>query len=370
MIRRLLVLNGLAILGVILFHATGWGFVAMIAWTHRYLPVTVPNYDQVGSISYYLFRLIEQLIVVSIPAFLFVSGFFIAFATGRTQRTVGWHTVGTRIKSLLIPYLLWSLLIFLLDFLQGQRNSALTYLWLLVTGGATPAYYYVILLCQFYLIAPFLVPLAKSHWVMLLIVTAVIQLGVQLLQYPVLLGLEMPNVIEPFVDIVPKWFFPVRIFWFTFGIVTGFHLAKIKTMAFQFKWVLLALVIGTYVLGVFEWEMYINISGQTAMAHRETLIDTFYSIAFLLTFIAFERIAIPLSKQLGDLGSKSYGIYLVHVPVMSYVARVIYHITPGILAYQILFMLILVGLGLGIPLLLMTVINRTPARKYYQYIFG
>jgi peptidoglycan/LPS O-acetylase OafA/YrhL len=370
MIKKLLILNGLAILGVILFHASGWGFVAMIAWTHRYLPVTVPNYDQIGGSAYYLFRLIEQLIVVSIPAFLFVSGFFVAFATGRSQRTIGWHTIGSRIKNLLIPYLLWSFIILFLDFLQGQRNSVFTYLRLIFTGGATPAYYYVILLCQFYLISPFLVPLAKSRWVLLLIVTAVIQLGVQLLQYPMLLGLEVPYTLQPFIDKVPNWFFPARIFWFAFGIVAGFHLVKIKTFALQFKWILLALVIGTYLLGVFEWETYINISGHTGMTHRETLVDTLYSLAFLLTFIAFEKVSMPFSKQLGDLGSKSYGIYLVHVPVMSYAARAIYHITPGILGYQILFMVILIGLGLGIPLAMMAAINRTPARKYHQYIFG
>jgi hypothetical protein len=69
MIRRLLYLNGLAVLGVILFHASGMGFVAMFAWTHRYLPVTAPNYDQMGSAAYYGLRVIEAIVTFSIPAF-------------------------------------------------------------------------------------------------------------------------------------------------------------------------------------------------------------------------------------------------------------------------------------------------------------
>ena len=77
-LRRLLILNGLAIIGVILFHAAGWGFVAIFAWSDRYMPVMETVSDQRGSAPYNALRLVEQLVVFSIPAFLFVSGFFIA----------------------------------------------------------------------------------------------------------------------------------------------------------------------------------------------------------------------------------------------------------------------------------------------------
>ena len=78
----------------------------------------------------------------------------------------------------------------------------------------------------------------------------------------------------------------------------------------------------------------------------------------------------PLNKQVSDLGSKSFGIYLVHVPVMEYTARAIYVLLPWVLAYQILFLPTIAVLGLGIPLLMMAVVNRSPMRRYYTYIFG
>ncbi len=371
MIRRLLILNGLAILGVILFHSSGWGFVAMFAWVHRYMPATTDTFAQAGGTAYYAFRLIEQLIVVSIPAFLFVSGFFIAFATGRTHKTVGWNIVGARIKNLLIPYLLWSLLAFAMGMvLDGRRLSPLAYVQLLLTGGATPAYYYVILLCQFYLFSPFLVPLAKKHWVLLLSVALVLQLAVQILQYPVILGLDVPSGMQPFVDRVPKWFFATRAFWFTLGVVFGFHLKTLKAWITRYKWVWLGLTVVTYVLGVIEWEMYIKWSGHIGMAHRETLLDNVFSIAFIFAFFAFANVSILWSKQLGWLGGKSFGIYMAHVPVMEVTARAIYHLAPWLLAYQILFQPILIVLGLGIPLLLIVLMERSPARRYYQYVFG
>ncbi|HIP73435.1 MAG TPA: hypothetical protein EYH05_18815, partial [Anaerolineae bacterium] len=97
-------LNGIAILFVIFFHAAGWGFTAMFAWTPRYLPVSAPVYDQVGSLSYYWLRLVEQIVVVAIPAFLFVSGYFMAFSAGRRDN-VTWKQIGGRVKMLLFPYI-------------------------------------------------------------------------------------------------------------------------------------------------------------------------------------------------------------------------------------------------------------------------
>lgn len=343
----------------------------MFVWAGRYLPVTSPNFDQVGSAAYYGIRLIEQLIVVSIPAFLFVSGFFVAFATGRTHKTVGWNIIGARVKSLLIPYLLWSFLVFAAGFvLDGRRLPPLAYVQLLLTGGANPAYYYIILLIQFYLLSPFLIPLAKNHWVSLLAVSLVLQLTVQLLQYPVILGLDIPVWLQPFVDRFPKWFFPVRIFWFSLGIVAGFHLKGLKAWVIRYRWHLLILTIATYVLGVIEWEMYIKWSGHTAMTHRETLIDNVYSLAFLFAFIGFSNIDIPASKQLSQWGSKSFGIYISHAPLMGYIARGVYHLAPWLLGVQILFLPLMVVLGLGIPLAVMALMEKSVAKKYYQYVFG
>src|SRR3970040_754937 len=37
MVRRLLLLSGLSILCVILFHGAGWGLTGMLAWSARYV---------------------------------------------------------------------------------------------------------------------------------------------------------------------------------------------------------------------------------------------------------------------------------------------------------------------------------------------
>lgn len=371
MVRKLLLLNGISIIGVILFHSAGWGFVAMFSWAHRYLPVTSPNYDQLGSLSYYGLRSVEQLVVFVIPAFLFVSGFFVAFATGRNKSTIGWGTVRARIVKILIPYLIWSLvLIGVLYFLEGIAYSPGGYFEMLLLGKTNPAYYYVPLLIQFYLLSPIIVYLAKRNWLPLIIITGIIQLIVQLMNYPAILGLENPA-LQTFASLIPKWFFLSRLFWFTLGVVASLHVKELKTWLARYKWHFLITAIVLIPVGILEWELYMRLSGQLWADHRETLLDTIYTLVIIFAFLAFDEVSsIPLSKQINTLGGMSFGIYLVHSPIMEYTARAVYHLAPWILGYQGLLALIMIVLGLGIPVLMMYIVNKSPARRYYQYIFG
>lgn len=369
MLRRLLLLNGMAILGVILFHTAGWGFTAMFAWTHRYLPVTAPNFDQVGTLSYYLLRAIEQLMVFSIPSFLFVSGIFVAIATGRSRKSASWSTMGARIRDLIIPYLLWSILLITLSFVQSGALTPRTALVDLLTGGANPAYYYVPLLIQFYLLAPIITRFARKSWLPLLIVAGAMQLAVQLLYYPALLNLDA-GIVQPLVDATPKWFFPARIFWFTLGIVAGFHMKAFEQFIRRIRWWVLGLMLVLFPLGILEWEIMQDLSGQPWLAHRETILDSVFAVAVIFSFLGFNKVSIPYSAQLNNLGSRSFGIYLIHSPIMQYTSRIVYHVAPWILASQLLLQPLLIVVGLGIPLLLMVVVSRSPVRAYYRYSFG
>jgi fucose 4-O-acetylase-like acetyltransferase len=369
MIRRLLYLNGLAVLGVILFHASGMGFVAMFAWTHRYLPVSVPNYDQMGSAAYYSLRVIEGIVTFSIPAFLFISGFFIAFATGRTHSKVSWGYVFSRIKYLIVPYSIWFIVTLVLLIIQGYRESFGGMLVSFLTGRINPVFYYVPLLIQLYLLSPLLVALAKKNWKALLIFVALIQVFIQALQYPLFLGWDLPA-FQMLAGLFPKWFFPVRLFWFTLGIVIGFNINDFKSRFAEFKWIFLSLTLIFLVTSMIEWEVLLRSSGQQWLDHRETFIDLFYAGTLLVSYLAFDKVPLPFAHQIGDLGGKSYGIYLTHALVIEYTARIIYRIYPSLLGNQFLFQPLLIIVGLGMPLLMMAVVKKSPLRAAYTYLFG
>jgi peptidoglycan/LPS O-acetylase OafA/YrhL len=119
-----------------------------------------------------------------------------------------------------------------------------------------------------------------------------------------------------------------------------------------------------------EWEVLYHLSGQEWIGPTETLTDHLYALFVILTFLSVDGIELPLSDKISSLSVKSYGIYLTHTLVLISAARIIYHVLPSILEYQILFQPILIVAGLGFPILLMNFVERTVARRYYVYIFG
>lgn len=60
MARRLLMLSGLATFSPPLFHGADYGFQAIFEWTNRNMPVTVPNFNQLGRVSYCALLLTRQ----------------------------------------------------------------------------------------------------------------------------------------------------------------------------------------------------------------------------------------------------------------------------------------------------------------------
>ena len=368
MAQRLLLLNGVAILCVVLFHATGFGFTAMFAWAHRYRDVGAPNYDQIGTAGYYALRLVEQFVVFCIPAFLFVSGYFVSVVAGRA-RTVGVRAMVPRIKTLLWPYLFWSAVVFLGLALEGRIFSGSRYLRMLATGATDPNYYYVPLLIQLYVLAPVVVFFAERRWRTALAVAAIVQVVVCALQYSVVLSLDLP-VVSALGAALPKWLFVCQLFWFTLGVVAGFQPRAFSALLERTRGVLLPLVVGLFALGVVEWELLLSWSGVPWVENRVTLIDALYSGAAILAFLAFIDIRLPGRGALISLGGRSFGIYLVHGLAMGYAARGVYHLAPEVLGSQLLLQPLLIGLGLAVPLALMAVVNRSPFRNVHAYLFG
>ena len=121
---------------------------------------------------------------------------------------------------------------------------------------------------------------------------------------------------------------------------------------------------------MFEWEFLLNISGRDWFPSRETLIDNFYSLSFLIVYFTFSVDKIIKWKWLNFLGSRSFGIYLAHTLFLTIVAKLVYHFVPVIFNYQIIFQPLLIISGLFGPLILMEFFRRTPLKKVYGYVFG
>jgi peptidoglycan/LPS O-acetylase OafA/YrhL len=370
MIRQLLILSGLAAVCAVINHSAHYMIIAMFWWTDKYRPVAIPNYDAVGGVSYYVMLLVVQIAVVAVPAFLFISGFFIAAMTGRNHDRVGWKAVFSRIKFLIWPYLLWSLIVILLAILlEGETYTLRELAWALISGGATAAFYYIPLLILFYLLSPFISPIAKRRpWLLLAIAAVLLGLAV-VARYAFFLEWPVGR-LDALLVYFRNWQFPANFFWFALGMVIGFHLAAVKHRLVAAKWGLLAACLITYGLALAEWVMLTRLTERPWIAPQTTAMSQLFMLFTLLTYLAFANLTFPFSAQLGEIGSMAFGIYLIHIPVLTVTAKAVYHLIPAALGYLILFQLILVTAGIAIPVLMMKLAGRSPASRYYQYIFG
>jgi surface polysaccharide O-acyltransferase-like enzyme len=368
MIKKLLALNGIAIIGAVMYHAAGWGFVAMFWWTDRFRDVSVPNFDLFGSFSYFGLRVIEQLIIIAIPAFLFVSGYFIAFACGK-ESAPKWKWIFTRIKYLVIPYLIWSAVMIVMNTVLGERYQLAEIANMILTGKAAEPFYFIPLIIQLYLLSPFLTRMIKTRPYLLLSISFVLMILVHLGQYASMLNISYPG--KPiFSEFTPAWLFPMNLFWFVFGITIGFSYTSIQKKIFQYRKIFLGLCLALIPVGIWEWERLLAISGRDWYPSRESVVDTIFSLFFLLAYIAYPMSAVVKQKWLNYLGSKSFGIYLAHTLFLTLAAKAVYNLIPQILGYQLAFQAILISAGLLGPIILIEIVKKTPLKNFIGYVFG
>jgi len=369
MARRLLFLNGLATFGLVLNHASSWVFIAMFWWTDRYRDVAVPDFEQIGSASYYVLRVVEQAVAFTVPSFLFVSGFFVAFVVGREPLWARWAGTTQRLRTLLPPYVLWSTVLLLERFLQGQRYSARGYLAIYLTGRAAEPYYFIPLLCQCLLLSPLLITWARKNWKSLLFLAAVLQLAVQSARYATALETSWPW-LRALLAATPSWFFPGKIFWFTWGLVVGLRLDGFQKGVARRKQLLVWAAMVLLALGIVEWELLMELSPAPWIAYFDTALDGLYAAAIIMVVIAFGAPRSPQAERVEEIGRHSYGVYLVHTVVLSYAARGIFHAAPHLLGQSVLMLVFLFAMGLGVPLAAMSVVRHSRWRSAYRYVFG
>ncbi|MGQ9626032.1 MAG: acyltransferase [Anaerolineae bacterium] len=372
--RQMPVLRGLAILAVVCNHTAGWGIIAIIWWGHRYrLDGAPPYYDQIGTLPYYALVVIQQLALFSIPAFLFISGFFISYVALGSQSTLSWKVVKARVTNLLWPYLIWSSIIYAGELLEGkllgnnEGYSLSEFFKRLAIGNVDRAYFFVPLLFQFYLISPLIARLGKNRSKLLLGVSALVQIMAIGALY------LMPDEFRLIADSGGggAWMFIWWTFYFPFGVVCGFHYEHLKQLLARFK---RELLISTAVLGalsIFESEILYRLNLSPNWIRGPFKFSSFlYALAFILFFLTVDAGSIPFASAIQKIGAHSYGIYLLHGNVIRLVAKAVYHFVPWLLAQQILYQPVLIVLAVGIPLLLMAGMARSPAKKFYHYSFG
>ena len=371
--RRIFLLNGLAMLAVVANHATLDGYVAMFWWTDRYLPVAVPNFDQLGSFSYYWLVFQQKLALFSVPAFLFVTGIFIAYTALGSAPTIKWKVIKNRILNLIPPFLIW-FAVYILGMWTIKDPPAISKIFWTLVGCSSLGFFFVPMLMELLALSPWIVKTAKTNVKRMITIAILVQVSILVISYVLLFLKYIPqsnSKAYQLLDFIPS----IRIyefgFYYVLGIICGFNLKGIKELTNKYRWGLLFSTVIFGLLAILEGEWLYRVYEVDIFKETTLTLPTFlYILSFIFCFIGFENSSLPFSNLIYRIGRASFGIYLVHFTVMAYLPKAIYHLVPKLMGIQILFQIVLILFSIGIPLLLMEIIRKSPISKYYRYIFG
>ena len=357
--KQIPILRGLAILGVVLHHCAHWGHHVMFYWAHRYRAVESPNFDQFGSPLYWVLVAMKQLPWFAVPAFLFIAGFSLAYALTGRPMTAAYKIVWTRTKFLLWPYLIWSLVIFFGDYLQGQTYPLPGYVRLLIRGGAVPAYWFIPMLIQFYILAPLIVRWSKARPGLVLLAAATVQGAMYFL-----CASALGRFFRPLDGASLAMYFPL-------GAVCFLHYKRASQVIARFRWGFLLAAVVLAIVMVFERSAHLKaVMLEGVKPQFGVWSQGLYALTFILFFVSLDSSRSLFARALHWLGARSYGIYLLHFTVLIFVARVTAKFAPALLAHQIVFQPLLLLTGIGLPVLFMTGVATSPFRQLYSYLFG
>lgn len=313
-IQELDLLRALAAISVIVIHVTASPLV----------------FAERGSLYHYLITFANQFARFSIPAFIFVTG-LVLFYNYNDYRSTNWPKYfRKRVAFVLLPYIFWSTVYFSLRQYFAYQGLTLNeiagqFVTALFRGDAYYHLYFVVLVFQFYLLFPLILPLwqrLKGYigWVTLLLFG--LYFGyVYLLFYN----------IKPFDSQVIKFIFQYQgklfLTWlgfFALGAYCSYRLTEVRSFLSRSVY---PLVFGTGALLV---AMVYDFYNRTAnpkvdIAYAATSLRPLGIIFTVITIFAILAVARRwllnhqgLATAVAAISNHSYGIYLVHPLVLTF----------------------------------------------------
>lgn len=371
MIKKLLLLNGLAITAVLINHAAAFGLLAAINWPDQNMLLIQYLSGKAINLEQFLLLTLVQMCVFCVPAFIFVSGFFVAYASRGAQGQLTWKVIWEKVFHLLVPYVVWSLIALLFRYIVHYGGTTYTVgeiVKMFFFSGVLSHFSFIPALSYLYILSPFLIRFAKVRCKQFLLLAAAFQVSGVILHYLRRYGVDFPG-LDELLYLTEPWLPTMWVLYFALGITFGLHLASFKSWLERSQgWIFSTLILAS-VLTMMEALLRFDPSRQGGyVAYYGTFSFLLYSIAFILSFLLLPKI--PLARYLSYVGPKTLGIFLVHYMVIYVIARGIVEFVPSLLPYRVIIVVLLFLSGLGVPLLGMKLLTVPPLRKYYRYVFG
>ena len=281
-----------------------------------------------------------QLFNFGVPAFIFISGYWTAKKPIRSLQDYKTFLI-RRLTRVLIPYLFWSFLFLAYAAIRTGDVNVQKIIFKLLTGRASFPYFFIILIAQFYVITPLLHHInRRSYGLMLVLILNIMTL---LLRY---LSRLHFNFWFPSVSPFYSW-----IIFYEIGLLVGRSDNKIFA-AKKVRFFILPALLVCLLISELEGTIILSKYGNFGFAAHALKYSTFmYSVCIIFAFLFVREHFYHWPKLLVTIGYRSFGIYLIHVPVLTCVVRVLketkiysfpalYQLVVGLITISLCFLLI------------------------------
>ncbi len=337
-------IRGVAMLGVVAIHVGS-----------QYLTNPTPNLNLVA-----LFEVVSRF---SVPIFFFISAFGLFYKIDLQEKFDYKNFLRRRFKAVLYPYLIWSVIYFTHDnnfFMYGLPDFGFA-VQVIFFGLAKYHLYFLVILIWFYLLMPLWIKIIKNFTPPFFALIFFLQIAFNYFSSYSTCLFEVTNALP--VESILRMFLQWRLnylvlhyaFIFLLGGILAVHSEKFFAWLKENKFLVTAVFLVTLILhlGYFYWLVYFEkYSALSAVntAHQLSPTGFFYTIgASIFLFMAFENFHFGLiEKFLSLTGKNSYGVYLVHPMIITYLLKINFVLNA---INTLIFYLVIVLISLGLSLL-------------------
>jgi len=298
-----------------------------------------------------------QLFSFGVPVFLFTSGYW---TSQKPIKSLKEYKVflSKRLTRIFIPYLFWSFLFLAYAVIRTGDIDVKNIIVKLLLGKASFPYFFIILIAQFYLIMPLLNYINRRRYgLILILIVNVIGLS---LSYPLRLNY---NSWTPFLIGFYSW-----IIFYEIGLLIG----RSDNKMFATKRGLLFILTALFVcLGISQLEAVFILSKYNDMdfaAHSLKFSSFLYSVCVIFGFLFLREHVRSWPKLLVTIGYFSFGIYLIHIPIITRVVRVLK--TTEIYSHPVLYQLVVGLITISICLALIGTTRLLLPKPFCRKVLG
>jgi len=337
--------RGVAIIAVIAIHASATGF----SW----------RYSTTGQWNFYFLLAYVQPLLFAVPALFFMSGYW-----SSKKPIESLHDYGTFLKRkllrVLIPYLFWSFILLGYAAVKTQKISVYKITLAIFTGGACYPYYFIIVIIQLYLMTPLLDYINRRRFglILVLVLTAVSFSAVYLSRVCGVI-FRLP-IYLPFYS----W-----LIYYEIGLLIG--ASRNKAIPFgNLCLFILPVALVSLLMSEIEAATLVSKGNNLLFAISPVKYSTLsYSVCVIVAFLlARERIR-HWPKFLATCGGYSFGIYLIHLPVLNQVAEFVRQY-ERVYLFQPLYQLVVILITISICFVLIGITRKLLPESFCRRVLG